>query len=176
MVGGGSTSRNVWSNSNTWYDVALSPTTITSSQSYITVKVRVDWLDSNGVVQKYGAEKTFYIPIKPLIYRNKVTMYDYVGNVAAYNSTSGSSGKVYVGQKTYTDYTYTSGNSWGSSNNLNGVMLKWSGNEWVQDISLIDAAVNKNGAILSSSSSQTLTSNIGNFRITDDSSSGSNII
>ena len=58
VVGGGSTSRNVWSNSNTWYDVKLNPTTVGNGTSYITVKARADWIESNGTVKKYGAEKT----------------------------------------------------------------------------------------------------------------------
>ena len=122
--GGGSTSRNVYSNSNTWYDVALSPTTVDAGRSAYTVKARVDWIDGSGNVLKWGAEKTFYIPIRPKINRYQVTMYDITGALASRNGSAGSSGSVYVGQKVYPKYTYTSSTTWTSgnyfSNKLNG--------------------------------------------------------
>ena len=102
--GGGSTSRKVYSNTNTWYDVSLNPTTVPNNKSYITVKARVDWIDSNGPVLKNGTEKSFYIPIRPTVYRYQVSAVNYSGNVQAYNGSGGSSGKVYVGQKVYTKY------------------------------------------------------------------------
>ena len=65
VVGGGSVSRNVYSNSNTWYDVALSPTKVDAWRSSYTIKARVDWINSSGTVLKWGTEKTFYIPVRP---------------------------------------------------------------------------------------------------------------
>jgi len=116
--GGGSTSRNVYSNSNTWYDVALSPTTVDAGRSNYTVKARVDWIDSGGNVLKWGAEKTFYIPVRPKINRYQVTMYDITNIQAARNGSAGLSGSVYVGQRVYPKYTYTSSSTWTSGNNF----------------------------------------------------------
>ncbi len=168
VVGGGSTSRNVWSNSNTWYDVALSPTTISSSTSYITVKARVDWIESNGTVKKYGTEKTFYIPIRPLVYRTQVSMKDYVGNTAAYSGSDGSSGSVYVGQKVYANYKFTSGNSWTSYNNLYGAMHKWNGSDWVRMKTTGNQTdCTSYNTALSSSQSKTVVSDLGYVRVPD---------
>ncbi|MGN0172411.1 MAG: hypothetical protein ACI39E_06480, partial [Acutalibacteraceae bacterium] len=85
--GGGSVSRNVWSNSNTWYDVQLDPKTVAEGRSYYTVKARVDWINSSGTVLKYGAEKSFYIPVQPTLYRYQVTMYGYAGTDMAHNGS-----------------------------------------------------------------------------------------
>ena len=133
VVGGGSTSRNVYSNSNTWFDVALSPTKVDAARSSYTVKARVDQINSSGTVLKWGAEKTFYIPVRPKINRYQVTMYDITGTQSARNGTAGRSGSVYVGQRVYPKYTYTSSTSWTSGNNfsnkLNGITdLSTSGN------------------------------------------------
>jgi len=89
------------------------------------VKARVDWIDGNGNVLKWGAEKTFYIPIRPVINRYQVTMYSVTGSVAAYDGDAGSSGSVYYGQRVRAKYTYTSGNSWTSYNYLRGRMYGW---------------------------------------------------
>lgn len=118
VVGGGSVSRNVYSNSNTWYDVALSPTTVDADRTNYTVKARVDWIDGSGNVLKWGAEETFYIPIRPKINRYQVTMYDITSTTVARNGSAGLSGSVYVGQKVYPKYTYTSSTSWTSGNNF----------------------------------------------------------
>lgn len=173
VVGGGSTSRNVWSNDHTWYDVALSPTTVSSSASYYTVKARVDWIDSSGNVLKWGSEKTFYIPIRPVINRYQVSMIDITGNTAAYSGSAGTSGAVYVGQKVYAKYKYTSGNSWTSYNDLWGAMYKWSRGEWVRvkGGNTTDVAVSNTG--ISSSSSKEVTSDLGYVRVPDNSASGS---
>lgn len=172
VVGGGSTSRNVYSNSNTIYDVALSPTTV-GDVSYYTVKARVDLLDSSGKVKKYGVEKSFYIPVRPIVYRYKVTAYDITGNVAAYASLDGSSGVVYAGQRIQTKYTYTSPNTWTSYNNLWAAMQKWNGSEWVSvngaDGKLLNAALNNN-------TSKTVTSSIGYTTVPDNSGGGWNHI
>ncbi|MDD4494992.1 MAG: hypothetical protein PHV32_11735 [Eubacteriales bacterium] len=147
--GGGSTSRNVWSNSNTWYDVALWPTQVDQGRSSYVIKARVDWIDSSGNVLKWGAEKTFYIPIRPKINRYQVSMYSITGALSAYNSSGGSSGAVYAGQRTYPKYTYTSDNSWWSYNNFTGSLYKLSGSSWVvangsADVSVTGAALNSN--------------------------------
>lgn len=128
--GGGSTSRNVYSDSGTWYDVALSPTTVDAACSSYTVKARVDWIDGSGNVLKWGAEKTFYIPIRPKINRYQVTMYSITGSTAAYGGSAGYSGVVYAGQRVYPKYTFTSNNSWTSYNNFTGNMYAWTGGLW----------------------------------------------
>lgn len=175
VVGGGSTSRNVWSNSNTWYDVALSPTTVSSSTSYYTVKARIDWIDSSGNVLKWGSEKSFYIPIRPVINRYQVSMIDILGNTAAYSGSAGTSGAVYVGQRAYAQYMYTSGNSWTSYNDLWGAMYKWNG-EWVRVKGENTTDVTASNTGISSSASKIVTSDLGYIRVPDNSGSGSNRI
>lgn len=130
VVGGGSTSRNVWSNSNTWYDVKLNPTTVGNGTSYITVKARADWIESNGTVKKYGAEKTFYIPIKPIVTRDSITAYGVDGAVQAKADANGTTGAMYFGQKVTFKYKYGGTNSWVSSNHLRGQSYRWNGTAW----------------------------------------------
>lgn len=132
IEGGGSTSRNVWSNSNTWYDVALNPTTVDAGRNSYKVIARVDWLDDNGNVQKWGTEKVFYIPVRPKINRYQVTMYSITGDVAAYSGDAGSSGSVYYGQRVYPQYGFTSDNTWMSHNNFSGTMYAWKNNKWTE--------------------------------------------
>lgn len=180
--GGGSTSRNVYSNSNTWYDVALSPTTVSADRSSYVVRARIDWIDGNGNVLKWGADKTFYIPVKPKINRYQVTMYDITGTASAYNGSAGSSGSVYVGQRAYAKYTYTSDNSWTSYNHLRGAMYQWQNNAWNRvkawnsntgdaDLYVDSAGINKN-------SPYTRNSNLGFIRVPDNiaNNNGSNRI
>ncbi len=182
VVGGGSISRNVWSNSNTWYDVSLSPTTVSSSASYYTIKARVDWLDGNSNVQKWGVEKTFYIPIRPKINRYQVTMYSVTGATAAYSGDGGSSGVVYVGQRVRAKYTYTSDNSWTSYNYLRGRMYKWSSGAWnpvkAWNAGTGDADLYVDNAGLNSGSAYNRYSDIGLYTVPDNSANttGSNRI
>lgn len=130
VVGGGSTSRNVWSNSNTWYDVKLNPTTVGNGTSYITVKARADWIESNGTVKKYGAEKTFYIPIKPIVTRESITAYGVDGAVQAKADANGTTGAMYFGQKVTFKYKFGGTNSWVSSNHLRGQSYRFDGSAW----------------------------------------------
>ena len=179
VVGGGSTSRNVWSNSNTWYDIALSPITVDSSRSSYTVKARVDWIDSSGNVLKWGAEKTFYIPIRPKINRYQVTMYSVVGTVAAYDGDVGSSGSVYYGQRVRAKYTYTSGNSWTSYNYLRGRMYSWTNNAWnavkTWNPNTGDADLYVDNAAINSDISYDKYSDLGLFTVPDNSANTNGI-
>ncbi|MDD4496148.1 MAG: hypothetical protein PHV32_17705, partial [Eubacteriales bacterium] len=166
--GGGSTSRNVYSDSGTWYDVALSPTTVDAGRSAYVVKARVDWIDGNGNVLKWGAEKTFYIPIRPKINRYQVSMYSITGVLSAFNGSGGSSGAIYAGQRIYPKYTYTSDNSWWSYNNFTGSLYKLSGSSWV--VANGGADVSITGAELNSSNSYSRYSGLGLYTVPKESS------
>lgn len=174
--GGGSTSRNVWSNSYTWYDVALSPTTVDASRSSYTVKARVDWIDSSGNVLKWGTEKTFYIPIRPKISRFQVSLYNIAGGLSAYNGSGGSGGAVYAGQRVYPYYTFTSSNSWTSYNTLTGNLYAWSSGSWQKAYGASDMTAT--GVGISQSSSYNKYSSLYPYRVPDNSANtnGSNRI
>jgi hypothetical protein len=176
VVGGGSTSRNVWLNSNTWYDVALSPTTVDAGRSSYVVKARVDWIDSSGNVLKWGTEKSFYIPIRPKINRYQVSMYSITGALAAYNGSGGSSGVVYAGQRVYPYYTFTSSNSWTSYNTLTGNLYAWSSGSWQKAYGASDMTAT--GVGISQSSSYNKYSSLYPYRVPDNSANtnGSNRI
>ena len=167
IVGGGSTSRNVWSNSNTWYDFALTPTTVEAGKSYYTVKARVDWIESNGTVKKTGAEKTFYIPIKPIVTREKVTAFNQEGTAQAYSGSAGSSGKVYFGQKVTFQYKYGATSTWESSNNVTAVASRWNGSLWsnIYTGRTDGKDVNQTGVGLSKTKSYSKNSSIGTYTI-----------
>ena len=168
--GGGSTSRNVWSNSNTWYDVSLSPNTVDAGRSCYVVKARVDWIDSNGNVLKWGAAKSFYIPIKPKINRYQVSMYDIMGSNVAYGGSGGYSGSVYVGQRAYAKYTYTSSNTWWSYNDLWASMHKWSPSAgWVRTKGANTTDGTSYNTALKSGSNANVTSSLGYVRVPDNS-------
>lgn len=174
--GGGSTSRNVYSNSNTWYDVALSPTTVDAGRSSFIVKARVDWIDAGGNVLKWGAEKSFYVPIRPKINRYQVAMYDITGATAAYGGSAGYSGMVYAGQRVYPYYTLTSNNSWISYNNLTGNLYAWTGGSWQKAYGISDMTAT--GVGISQASPYNKYSSLYPYRVPDNSANtnGSNRI
>lgn len=176
VVGGGSTSRNVYSNNNTWYDVSLSPTTVDSARSSYTVKARVDWIDSSGNVLKWGTEKTFYVPARPKINRYQVTMYSITGATAAYKGSGGSGGTVYAGQRVYPYYTFTSGSSWTSYNNFTGNLYAWISGSWQRAYGASDMTAS--GAGISQTSSYNRYSSLYPYRVPDNSANtnGSNRI
>lgn len=166
VVGGGSTSRNVYSKDGTWYDVALSPTTVPNDKSYLTVKAKVDWIDSSGKVLKSGTEKSFYIPIKPIVTRDQVTAYAIDGTTQCYSGSSGTSGKMYFGQRVSFKYKYGGTNTWASSNHLRGQSYRWNGSAW--DLIYKTGAgedVYIDNAALSSTKSYTAASSVGTYRI-----------
>ncbi|MBQ7726660.1 MAG: hypothetical protein IJT66_05895 [Clostridia bacterium] len=167
VVGGGSTSRNVWSNGNTWYDVSLNPATVPNNASYYTVKARADWIESNGTVKKTGAEKTFYIPIKPVVTREKVTAFNQEGTVQAYSGNTGGSGKVYFGQKVTFQYGYGAATTWDSSNNLTGTASRWNGSSWAKSYTgrTDGNDVYQTNVVLSNTKSCTRNSGIGTYTI-----------
>lgn len=139
--GGGSASRNVYSDNGTWYDVSLSPASVDAGRSSYVVKARADWIDSSGNVLKTGAIKTFYIPVRPKINRYQATMYDITGTQAAQNGTAGQSGTLYVGQRVYPKYTYTSSNTWTSYNNFSDTI------NGTADLSLSNTGINNAAAL-----------------------------
>lgn len=171
--GGGSVSQNVQSNSNTWYDVALSPTTVDSGRSYYLVKARADWIDSSGTTLKWGAEKTFYIPVRPKINRYQVTLTDIVGKTSAYGGSAGYSGKVYVGQRVYPKYTFTSENTWTSYNNFTGNLYIFKYFFWLK--ANVASDMTANGIGINQNASYSKYSSLYPYRVPDNSAGGSRI-
>lgn len=106
---------------STLFDVKTSNVVIPNDKSYYSVQARVDWINTSGSTLKYGVMKTFYVPVKPTVYRYSVTAINVRNTEQARSGLGGSSGKVYAGQKIYTKYQYTTDNTWGSYNNLTAV-------------------------------------------------------
>lgn len=119
IKGGSWTTRTGYDNYLTEYNVALSPSTVSYSRDSYVLEARVDWIDDNGNVKKYGAVKTFYIPIRPKLNHYQVSIYDLEGKEIARCGQNGNWGDVYIGQKHNAKYTVTSSNSWTSYNNVN---------------------------------------------------------
>ena len=139
---------------------------ITADQQYFEIQAKTDWIDDSGNVLKSGTVKTFYIPIKPVVYRTEVCAYNYEGNVVAYDGSSGSSGKLYSGQRVKIAYKYTADNTWPATEYLRGSMYHYSGSKWSTVYTLndgYDAAKNKIG--ISKSSPITLNSSIGTYAV-----------
>lgn len=107
--------------SSQWFDVSFSPTTVEAGRSGYYIEAKTDYM-SGGTVLKSSAVKTFYIPVRPKINRYQVTMYDITNTQVARNGTAGLSGQLYVGQKVYPKYTYTSSSTWTSSNNFSNTI------------------------------------------------------
>lgn len=160
-----------YSNNLEWYDVTASSKTVAVSKPYYTVKARVDWIETSGTNKKVGAEKSFYIPVKPTLNRYQVTMYGYEGTEVSHNGMAGLSGKVYVGQSVKAKYTFTTDNTWTSVDDLTGTMHKWSGSAWGAENGT-DLSLSKQS--MSKSSPVNAYSTLGYIRVPDNSGSGSN--
>ena len=159
--------RNGYTNNLEWYDVKTSNTTVAASKSYYTVKARVDWINSNGSVKKTGAEKTFYIPVKPILTREKVSAYNQEGDVQAYSGSAGSSGKVYFGQKVTFQYKYGATTTWQSTNTVTAIANRWNGSSWAHIYSgrTDGKDVYQTSVALSSTKSYSRNSSIGSYTI-----------
>ncbi len=164
--GGESASRNVWLNDNQWYDVKLSPSTVDAGRSHYTVKARMDWIDGNGNVLKYGAEKSFYIPIRPVVTREQITAYSITGKAQSSANASGTTGAMYFGQKVSFQYKYGGSNSWTSSNHLRGQSYRYDGSGWKLIYSLGSGEdVYIDYALLGGGNSYTANSKVGTYTI-----------
>lgn len=168
LQGGNWASRKVYSNSNTWYDVQLSSSMVAADRTSYVLEAKVDWIDGNGNVLKYGAVKTFYIPVRPKINRYQVSMYDYYsGNLVAQGWENGSTGAVYAGQRVAPRYTYTSENPWTSYNNLQASLHVWTSGQWLAAAGGPDMSVNRVG--INSSSTVDRYSSLEPYRVPDSS-------
>ena len=144
----------------TLYDVKPEIVTISKDKSYYTIEAEEDWIDDSGKVLKYGVKKSFYIPVKPTVFRPKVTAYNVNGEAQAYSGENGSEGALYSGQKVYTKYDYTSDNTWGSYNHLTAISNSISSDE----------DVSKTKALLSKDSPKTYKSSLDYVTVPIDSS------
>lgn len=167
-------SRDLWSNNGIWYNTAPADMTISADKEYYTVVARVDWIDGGGNILKYGAEKTFYIPVQPKVNRHRVVAYNCLGIVQASDSIEDTSGAVYYGQKVRVSYQYTCDTTWTSYNNLYGTMYKWNDGDWVPSFSTPDGQ-DLNEAMINGTT-DTVTSSLGYLRINDSYDSGENRI
>ena len=159
--------RTGYSNNLEWYDVTASSKTVSASKSYYTVKARVDWIETSGTNKKIGTEKTFYIPVKPIVTREKVTAYNYSGEAQAYSGSSGSSGTLYFGQKVTFQYLYGAVTTWESANNVSAVANRWNGSSWthIYTASTSGADVSVSNVGLSKTKSYSKNSSIGSYII-----------
>ena len=173
LSGGSWTSRNCYSNNNTWWDMALSPTIVDANRSSYIVEAKVDWIDGNGNILKYGAVKTFYIPVRPKINPYQVTLTDIAGKTAAYGSSSGYSGKVYVGQRVYPKYIFTSENTWTSYNNFTGNLYTYFYIIWLKANGVSDMTAN--GIGINQNASYSKYSSLYPYRVPDNSAGGNRI-
>ena len=170
--GGSWTTRDVTlsssSSSSQWFPVQFTGNykTITAGQQYFEIEAKTDWIDASGNVKKSGTVKTFYIPIKPVVYRTQVTATGYEGTTVAYNGSAGSSGKLYSGQHIKIAYKYTADNTWSAIEYLRGSMYHYNGSKWANVYTSndgYDAVKNKVG--ISKSLPVTLNSSIGTYTV-----------
>ena len=170
--GGSWTTRDVTlsssSSSSQWFPIQFTGKykTITAGQQYFEIEAKTEWIDSSGNVKKSGTVKTFYIPIKPVVYRTQISATGYEGNVVAYNGSAGSSGKVYSGQHIKIAYKYTADNTWGATEYFRGAAYYYNGSKWVNAYNSNDGfdAV-KNKTNISKSSTVNINSALGTYTV-----------
>ena len=160
-------SRSGYSDELEWYDVRTEDIVVSDSKSYYSVAARADFIETNGTVIKYGAVKIFYVPVKPVIIREKVSAYNVEGEVQAYSGSCGSSGKLYFGQRVAFQYKYGAETVWESADDLTAAASRWNGSSWdrIYTGSSSGEDVYQESAILSSSSSYVKNSSIGSYMI-----------
>lgn len=156
------------SSSSQWFPVQFTGKykTVDAGTRCYEVQAKTDWIDSNGKVLKSGAVRTFYIPIKPVVYRTQVRATGYEGTTVAYNGKNGSNGKLYSGQHIKIAYKYTADNTWSATEYLRGAMYFHNGSKWINAYNLndgFDAAKNK--ISISKSLPVTLNSSIGTYTV-----------
>jgi hypothetical protein len=109
--------------STQWHRVQFSSSAIAAGKSHYTIDAKIDHVDSRNRVLKAGTVKTFYIPVRPRINRTQTAKYDITNTRVARNGPSvTNTGRVYVGQKVYPKYTFTSSSSWTSTNNFSSTI------------------------------------------------------
>lgn len=170
--GGDWITRDVNLNSNNssslWFPVQFSDEykTVTADIEAYEVQAKMDWIDGNGNVLKSGTVETFYIPIKPVVYRNEVKIRGYEGGYIAYNGTNGLYGMVYNGQHITISYRYSTDSTWGPSECLRGSLYYYNGSEWVTaytENSGYDASANNRR--INSTSTTTVSSALGTYTV-----------
>ena len=154
--------------SSQWFPVQFTGKykTVKADTAYYEIQAKTDWVDSTGKVLKSGSVKTFYIPIKPVVYRSQVSASGYEGNTVAYNGLSGSGGKLYSSQHIRTAYKYTADNTWSAAEYLRGAMYYHNGSKWVNAYNSnggFEAAKNKTG--IEKSAPITLNSSIESYTV-----------
>lgn len=159
--------RDGYSDGFTWYDVVQKNHTVAASKSYYSVKARVDWIGDSNEVRKYGVEKTFYIPVRPFVTREKVTAFAIDGSTQAYSGSAGSSGKVYFGQKVTFQYKYGAVTTWESFNTVTATADRWNGSSWAHIYSgrTDGNDVNQTNVVLSNTKPYSRNSSIGSYAI-----------
>jgi hypothetical protein len=168
------TSRDIWSDSGVWYRACPDPLTVAAGKESYIIKARVDWIDENGEVRKYGMERTFYIPVRPKLHRYQVIAYSSTGAQQAYSGMAGAGGAVYYGQRIYTQYQYTADSTWTSYNNLYATMQHWDGSSWVPTNGGPDGTALR--ASMVAGTVRTVTSDLRFVTVPNNAGSGRNVI
>ena len=172
--GGKPVSRNISCMDGPWFKAAPDPITTAAGKEYYTVIAREDWIDEDGTVLKYGAEKTFYIPVRPRLNRYQVTAYGCTGKEQASSGMDGTTGAIYYGQRFYARYHYTSDSTWTSYNNLYATMYHWNGSAWESTYGSPDGK--SLNAAMTAGTETTVTSSLGHEIAPNNSGSGKNVI
>lgn len=123
-------SRDVYTHENEWYDVDFFASTIDETMEYFMIYAKVDLLDNDGNIVQEGDVYSFYIPVSPSKQGYSITARSITGDIAAYDGKDGEYGNVYVGQRIYPEYTFTSNNTWGTYFNLRGSLYEWRDDLW----------------------------------------------
>lgn len=106
-------------------DMTVSP----SRKSFI-IEAKTDYIDANGNVLKAGQVYSFYIPVCPYVYRDKVIAYGYDGNICADMMIAAKRGTLYSGQRVKLRYQYSTINQWDVQEYLVGSLHEYLYGDW----------------------------------------------
>ena len=140
--------------------------TVPASIGYYEIEAKTDWIDSSGNVLKSGEIKTFYIPVKPVVYRYKVEARGYEKIITAYSGMDGSSGTLYSGQHVNLAYKFKGGNSWYPLEYVRGSLHYYDGSKWIPAYTENEGYdVAKNKVYLNNSGVQTFNSSLNTYTV-----------
>ncbi len=156
------------SSESQWFPVQFTGKykTIDANTAYYEVQAKTDWLDDEGNIKKEGEIKTFYIPIKPVVYRTQVTATGYEGTTVAYGNKNGTSGKLYSGQKVNFSYRYTADNEWSACEILRASAYTYENGAWTNTYKENEGFdANQNTINISKDTGVTLDSVLNNYTV-----------
>lgn len=119
------------SSDDEYFDVEFPQVIIDENTDHLTVKAKVDIYEDNTFSKMIyeGIEYSFYIPIKPTVKAESVTVIDILGQTYAKVNKDGATGTLYYGQRINSLYKFAGYNGWNANEDLTAGPLEWQNGE-----------------------------------------------